>query len=94
MHIATVKTLPMHVDGVPVLTPEGEPMKKEVQLHWMSDKNAPLWTLLKPVAYAAALGVLLSFTSSHFDAGEVKTIVGTFVTGVIFEGFGIRKVFS
>jgi len=47
--------------------------------------------MMKPVAYALALGIILKMTATHFDSGEVKTIVGTFVAGVIFEGFGVKK---
>lgn len=62
-----------------------------VQVSWWSDKEHPVWNMMKPVAYALALGIILKMTATHFDSGEVKTIVGTFVAGVIFEGFGVKK---
>lgn len=52
----------------------------------MNDKNHPIWPLLRLVVMMASLTALLWLNASHFDATEVKTIIGMLIANVAAEG--------
>lgn len=64
---------------------------EKLEVVWWKDKEHPGWALLKPLVYALALAVVLKATATHFDAGEMKAVVATFVTALLAEGFGVKR---
>jgi hypothetical protein len=51
-----------------------------------SDKDHPVWGILKPLVLTACVGLLLYTFADSFDKTEVKTIIGTLLGSIGLEG--------
>ena len=58
---------------------------------YFAEKDHPLWGILKLMITGCVVALLLSFNATHFDSGEVRTVIGTLVATFVLEGFNIRR---
>lgn len=58
---------------------------------WTTEKDHPMWGIVKILVTVIALSVFLWLNASHFDRGEIKTIGGAGVVALILEGFNFKK---
>jgi hypothetical protein len=65
-------------------------MPRIVVRRW-SERNHPVWSVVKLVVVFAGVNSLLWLNASQFDSGEVKTALGTIAVAAIMEGFGIKR---
>jgi hypothetical protein len=70
------------------MTPRRRPKRRSVKAqttaqNWMATSR---WSV-----QVAGLCVLLYLNASHFDSGEVRTVVGTSVIAALMEVLGVRK---
>jgi hypothetical protein len=67
-----------------------ETQKTSVTFGWI-EKDHPVWGILKLIIQGAMLALFLSFNSTNFDSGEVRTIVYAFLTQLGLETINARR---
>lgn len=58
---------------------------------YFREKDHPIWGLAKTLISAGLVALYLSFNASHFDSGEVRVVVLSWLSSLVVEGINVTK---